>query len=92
MRRRREFVERWLTSAERQVVQFACQGLDNATIARRLGRSQRTVANQLSAVYGKLQEWLGFAGPPATRSLLLSELVPYFELVKASKSGVGTVS
>jgi CRISPR-associated protein Csx14 len=92
MRRRREFVERWLTPAERQVVQLACQGLDNVTIACRLGRSQRTVANQLTAVYGKLQEWLGFAGPPATRPLLLSELVPYFELVKTRKSWVGTVS
>ncbi|MDR7416251.1 MAG: CRISPR-associated ring nuclease [Armatimonadota bacterium] len=80
MRRRREFVERWLTPAERDVARLACQGLDNAAIARRLHRSRRTVANQLSAVYGKLQEWLGFAGPPASRALLLAELAPYFEL------------
>ncbi len=92
MRRRREFVERWLTRAERQVAELACAGLDNATIARRLQRSQRTVANQLSAVYAKLEEWLGFPGPPVNRSLLLSELAPYFELVEASKSGVRSVS
>jgi CRISPR-associated protein Csx14 len=92
MRRRREFVERWLTQAEREVAQLACAGLDNAAIARRLHRSPRTVANQLTAVYAKLQEWLGFPGPPVSRPLLLSELAPYFELVEASKSGVGSVS
>jgi CRISPR-associated protein Csx14 len=92
MRRRREFVERWLTQAEREVAQLACAGLDNAAIARRLHRSPRTVANQLTAVYAKLQEWLGFPGPPVSRPLLLSELAPYFELVEASKSRVGSVS
>ncbi len=92
MRRRREFVERWLTTAEREVAQLACRGLDNTAIARQLGRSPRTVANQLTAVYSKLEEWLGFAGPPANRALLLAELVPYFELSEPSKAHVGSRS
>ncbi|MCS7171987.1 MAG: CRISPR-associated protein Csx14 [Armatimonadetes bacterium] len=89
MRRRREFVERWLTKAERDVARLACQGLDNAAIARRLGRSPRTVANQLSAVYDKLEDWLGFAGPPASRALLLAELAPYFALAESLNTGNG---
>ncbi len=92
MRRRREFVERWLTPAERGVARLACQGLDNAAIARRLGRSRRTVANQLSQVYAKLADWLGLAGPPAGRPALLAELSPYFDVVAPSKTEVGTVS
>jgi CRISPR-associated protein Csx14 len=91
MRRRREFVERWLSAAEREVTRLTCLGLDNGAIARRLGRSRRTVANQLSAVYDKLEDWLGFVGPPATRALLLAELAPYFELAGASTAGSGNV-
>ncbi len=91
MRRRREFVERWLTPAEREVARLACQGLDNAGIARRLRRSQRTVANQLSQVYAKLADWLGFTGPPPGRPLLLAELAPYFEVLGPSKTAVGSV-
>ncbi|MDR7517455.1 MAG: CRISPR-associated ring nuclease [Armatimonadota bacterium] len=87
MRRRREFVERWLTPAEREVARLACQGLDNAGIARRLGRSPRTVANQLSQVYSKMADWLGFDGPPPSRPQLLAELAPYFEVVASSKRG-----
>ena len=58
-RRKREFVERWLTPAEREVVRLVCQGLDNAGIGRRLGKSEKTVANQLTEVYRKLHEWRG---------------------------------
>jgi CRISPR-associated protein Csx14 len=92
MRRRREFIEHWLTRAEREVARLACQGLDNATIARRLGRSQRTVANQLSQVYAKLGEWLGVDSPPASRPMLLAELAPYFELIRQSQTGAGSAS
>ncbi|MDR7554067.1 MAG: CRISPR-associated ring nuclease [Armatimonadota bacterium] len=92
MRRRREFVERWLTPAEREVAHLACQGLDNAAIARRLHRSVRTVANQLTAVYAKLQDWSGFQGPPAGRGLLVAEFAPYFELVGASRQKMGNTS
>ncbi len=77
MRRRKEFLERWLSQAERQVVQAACDGLDNAAIARRLHKSERTVANQLTRVYAKLGEWLGFPEQPPDRSVLIAEFAPY---------------
>lgn len=66
MRSRRGFVGRWLTLAEGDVARLACRGLDNAAIARRLGRSPRTVANQLTAICDKLEDWLGFQGPRLT--------------------------
>jgi len=77
MRRRKEFLEHWLSQAERQVVQAACDGLDNAAIARRLHKSERTVANQLTRVYAKLGEWLGFPEQPPDRSVLIAEFAPY---------------
>ncbi|MDQ7063728.1 MAG: CRISPR-associated ring nuclease [candidate division KSB1 bacterium] len=84
MRRRREFVQRWLTAAEQDVVKLVCCGLDNATIARRLHKSEKTVSNQLSRVYGKLQELLQsseFDGPSVVdRSVLIAILAPYFAL------------
>lgn len=43
-----------LTDAEVAVVQLACRGLTNAEIARLRSTSQRTVANQLASIYGKL--------------------------------------
>lgn len=92
MRRRREFVERWLTPAERDVVALACQGLSNGAIARRLGRSYRTVANQLTAAYQKLQEWSGFASPAVSRAVLVAELSPYFALAEPRGDEVGSVS
>ena len=84
MRRRREFVQHWLTPAEREVVKWVCCGLDNATIARKLHKSERTVANQLSRVYMKLQDLLQmpeFDGPSISdRSALIAALAPYFAL------------
>lgn len=80
MRRRREFVEHWLTRAEREVVALACEGLDNAAIAARLHKSERTVANQLTQAYAKLGEWLGFPERAPERSVLIAELAPYFAL------------
>jgi len=80
MRRRREFVERWLSKAEREVVALACVGLDNAAIAKKLGKSEQTVANQLTKAYGKLGEWLGFPDRAPDRSVLIAELAPYFAL------------
>ena len=77
MRRRKEFLEHWLSQAERQVAQAACDGLDNAAIARRLHKSERTVANQLTRVYAKLGEWLGFPEQPPDRSVLIAEFAPY---------------
>lgn len=78
MRRRRDFVERWLTPAEREVVELACQGLDNPTIASRLYKREQTVANQLTQVYAKLEEWLDFPPFKPDRSMLIAEFAPYF--------------
>jgi DNA-binding CsgD family transcriptional regulator len=43
-----------LTPSERDVVALALQGQPNAAIASARGRSSRTVANQLAAIYAKL--------------------------------------
>lgn len=80
MRRRREFVEKTLTRAERQVVALACAGKDNTEIARQLHKSEATVANQLTSVYAKLNEFLGFPNRNIDRAVLIAELAPYFAL------------
>jgi len=80
-RRKSEFVEHRLTPAERELVRLACQGLDNATLARRLHKSEKTVANQFTNVYEKLHEWRGFRKDVAvTRALLVAEFAAYFEI------------
>lgn len=43
-----------LTAAEREVVQLVAQGLSNEQIGAQRGRSARTIANQLAAVYRKV--------------------------------------
>ncbi len=45
---------RALTDAEYDVARDAIEGFSNAEIARRRGRSARTVANQLASIYRKL--------------------------------------
>jgi CRISPR-associated protein Csx14 len=81
LRRERDFVERWLTPAEREVVRLASQGLDNATIAERLGKAEKTVANQLTGVYGKLHEWRGYrTDVPVSRAVLVAEFATFFAL------------
>ncbi len=82
MRRRKEFVERDLTRAERQVATLVCQGLDNSSIAAKLHKKERTVANQLTPIYSKFDEWLGFPDVTVDRSILIAELAPYFAIVK----------
>jgi len=81
IRRRGEFLRHWLSPAEREVVELLVrEGLDNVGIARRLHKSERTVANQLTKVYAKLHEFLGFPRSPVNRSVLIAELAPYFAL------------
>jgi len=43
-----------LTEAEEAVALLAVEGLTNAEIASRRGRSNKTVANQLASIYRKL--------------------------------------
>jgi CRISPR-associated protein Csx14 len=78
-RHKREFVENQLTRAERELVRLACQGLDNAAIARQLHKSEKTVANQFTSVYEKLHEWRGFRKDlPVSRAVLIAEFATYF--------------
>lgn len=42
-----------LTEAEREVLALVREGLSNAEIARRRGRSVRTVANQIASIFAK---------------------------------------
>jgi CRISPR-associated protein Csx14 len=78
-RRKREFIDYMLTPAEQKLVRLVCQGLDNAALARQLHRSEKTIANQLTSVYEKLQEWRGFREDiPVSRAVLVAEFAPYF--------------
>ena len=43
-----------LSAAERQVADDAASGLSNGAIAKKRGRSPRTIANQLASIYRKL--------------------------------------
>ncbi len=77
-RRKGEFIRRWLTPAEREVVELVCQGLDNRAIAARLYKKEQTVANQLRNVYEKLREWLGYPAATVERSVLIAEFSSCF--------------
>lgn len=81
MRQRREFWQHYLTPALRKVAELLVrEGLDNATIARRLGKSEHTVANQLTRIYRVFDEWrglpIGKAG--ASRAAFIAEFAPLF--------------
>ncbi len=80
--RKQEFVEHWLTPAERELAALATtSGLDNATLAERMGKSRKTINNQLTSIYDKLHEFLGFReNVPTDRAVLAAELGPYFVL------------
>lgn len=77
-RRQGEFVEHWLTPAERRVTQQVCLGLSNAAVAIRLKKQEQTVANQLRSVYEKLDEWLGYPDYNVDRNVLIARFAPYF--------------
>lgn len=88
-RRKREFIELWLTPAEREVVHLACQGLGNEAIAQLLNKSVKTVANQFTSIYEKLHEWRGFRDDiPVSRSVLVAEFAGYLSPKEASSSAV----
>jgi DNA-binding NarL/FixJ family response regulator len=44
----------FLTPRERDVLELVAQGLDNDTIAGRLGIREKTVRNQVSSIFSKL--------------------------------------
>ena len=75
--RARLFIETVLTPAEREVVVLLIrEGLSNSGLAARLGKSAKTIANQLSSVYIKLGEYFGLDNTP-DRALLLVLLGSY---------------
>jgi DNA-binding NarL/FixJ family response regulator len=43
-----------LTPAETMILNLVAEGLDNRSIAERLGKSTKTVRNQLSVIFSKL--------------------------------------
>ncbi len=72
--RKQQFWQQNLTPAERQVAELLVrEGLDNAALAKRLGKSPRTVANQLSRAYRACEEWLGM---PVNRAVFIAEFAP----------------
>jgi CRISPR-associated protein Csx14 len=81
------FVQRKLTPAERELAALAAaSGLDNAGLAERLGKSRKTVNNQLTRIYEKLHEFLGFRDDiPTDRAVLAAELGPYFALESSER-------
>ncbi len=75
-RRQREFLERYLTPAERRVCELLVrEGLDNTALANRLHLSEQTVANHLSKIYRKFGEWRGTPG--GSRAALIAEFAGY---------------
>ena len=79
LRLAREFVERELTAAEREVVRLVvCEGLTDAEIAARSGRSVKTVGHHLSSAYEKARAYFGLVG--AGRHTLTSLLAVYYAL------------
>jgi DNA-binding NarL/FixJ family response regulator len=54
-RRRRALSQFGLTEREEDVMDLLCQGLSNASIARRLLLTEKTVKNHLNHVFAKLQ-------------------------------------
>lgn len=78
-RRAREFLGHWLTKRERELaVLLVRTGLDNVGLARQLGKSEQTIANQLTAIYRKFAEWQGFDRDNiGTRAGLVAVLRPF---------------
>jgi len=94
----REEVERWrhfladvLTPAERKVVEeLVLQGGTNRDIARRLGKSPRTVEHQLESAFRKLREFLDWPRDlPINRTTLASLLAPFIREFSLKDLGEG---
>ncbi|GAP08584.1 MAG TPA: CRISPR-associated protein Csx14 [Anaerolinea thermolimosa] len=81
IRRRREFWEHHLSPALRGVAELLVrEGLDNAAIARRLGKSEHTIANQLTRIYRAFEDWKGTHGVAggASRAAFIAEFASLF--------------
>ena len=82
-KRQGEFIRHWLTPAESRVMQLACRGYDNASIAAKLKKHKQTVANQLRNVYEKLYEWLDFPEYNVDRNVMIARFAPFFTVVES---------
>ncbi len=76
----RYFVEHELTEPERELLELLVrEGLDNRGLARRLHRSEKTVANQLSSIYAKYRSFLMLGeDEKVNRGRLISDFAPVF--------------
>lgn len=80
--RKAAFCEHVLTPAEEAAVALLVrEGLTNEEIGERLGRSAKTVANQLSSAYGKLADYLGWYDRRVDRHTLIAWLHDYYATV-----------
>ncbi|CAM0497201.1 CRISPR-associated protein Csx14 [Thermoanaerobacter kivui] len=79
-KRKKEFLNHWLTLAEREIVELVCKGYDNASISKILHKKEQTIANQLQVIYEKLKEWKDYPSMKVDRNLLIAEFAPYFAL------------
>lgn len=76
-RRRREFLAHYLTPMEQKLLTLLCQkGMDNAALAKNLHKQEQTIANQLSRIYQKFDDWRELPQGTANRSALIAEFAP----------------
>lgn len=77
VRRKQEFFERELSPAERQLMElFVREPMSNKQLAARLHRSPKTVANQFSAIFDKLERC--FRMSQVDRTVLVAEFASLF--------------
>lgn len=71
-----EFFQKKLTPAEQEVVRvLVMEGGSNAAIAKKLGKSRRTVGHQLASIYQKLRAEVGLQ-VPVNRTTVASLFAP----------------
>ncbi len=83
---------RELTPAERRVAAaLAREGGSNEELARRLGRSAKTIANQLRAIYDKYRVATGLPEAGRVRERLIADLAPCLDhLTEDSQDDLGS--
>ncbi len=89
LRAKASLVRNYLTQAEQELVALIVrEGVGNAEAGRRLSRSPKTVANQLSSVYSKMHTFFGLREDVAVgRAMLIALLGPYFSSA-GTESGI----
>ncbi len=94
--RRRLLQDFWreLTPAEQRVlVALVRGGGSNEELAQALGRSPKTVANQLQSIYEKYRAWTGLPEGRRVRERLIADLLPHLDaLSKDAQIALGTAT